>query len=86
LWASLQKSRFAQRHSAPVQGVAGDVTIAISRDDGASFTTIASSVPNNGSFQWVAIAPASTQALIRVSSVNQPGVQDASGGTFRIRR
>lgn len=49
-------------------------------------TTIASSAPNSGSFQWAVTGPASIQALIRVSSVNQPAVQDSSNSTFRIRR
>jgi N-acetylneuraminic acid mutarotase len=67
-------------------GITGNVTIQISRDGGGTYTTIASNMPNSGAFQWTVTGPATTRALIRVSSVSQPAVQDTSNSTFTIRR
>lgn len=68
------------------QGFTGNVRIQFSRDGGASYIQIANNVPNTGTFQWKVTKPATTQALIRVTSINQPNVQDTSDSLFRIRR
>ena len=60
--------------------------IQLSRDGGASFKQIANNVPNAGAFQWTVTKPVTTQALIRVISMNQPNVQDTSDSVFSITR
>jgi hypothetical protein len=66
------------------QSVTGNVKIQISHNGGATYKLIANSVPNTGAFQWRVTKPATTQALIRVISINQPNVQDTSDSVFRI--
>ncbi len=68
------------------QGVTGNVKIQLSRDGGASFKQIANNVPNTGTFQWTVTKPATTQALIRVISMDQPDVQNTSDSVFSITR
>jgi len=57
-------------------GVAGNVNIQLSRNGGSSWTTIFSNVPNNngGSKSWKVKRPQTTQARIRICSVNAPSV------------
>lgn len=66
------------------QGITGNVKIQLSRDGGASYKQIANNVPNTGAFQWKVTKPATTQALIRVISIDQPTLQDTSDGIFSI--
>jgi len=67
-------------------GVTG-VTIALSRDGGASWIeTLASGIANTGSFDWNVTAPATTQALVRVTAADggcNTGT-DASDAVFQI--
>jgi hypothetical protein len=59
---------------------AGDtVRVELSRDGGASWTVLASSAPASGSQAWTATAPATTAAIIRVSSNGALPVAGASG-------
>jgi hypothetical protein len=60
------------------------VKIQISRNGGASYKLIANNVPNTGAFQWTVAKPATTQALIRVISIDQPDVRDTSDSVFSI--
>ncbi|MCI0643626.1 MAG: carboxypeptidase regulatory-like domain-containing protein [Chloroflexi bacterium] len=66
------------------QGVTGNVRLLLSRNGGASYKQIANNVPNTGAFQWTVTRPATTQALIRVISIDQPTVQDTSDSVFSI--
>ena len=62
----------------------GNVKIEISRDNGATWEVIFTTTPNDGVQSWrVAGAPAA-QALLRVSSRNEPVVADASNAPFAI--
>jgi hypothetical protein len=46
---------------------APSVLVELSRDGGASYTTLAAAAPNSGSFAWTATGPATATALVRVS-------------------
>jgi hypothetical protein len=63
---------------------AGDtVAIALSRDGGGSYETLATAAPNTGSFAWTAVGPDAAEARVRVTgngSVSASGV----GGAFAI--
>ena len=65
-------------------GITGQVKIDISRDSGATWNTIVSPTPNNGSYAWTAHGQLTTQARIRVTSLNFPAVADASDADFAI--
>jgi len=51
------------------------VDLAVSRDGGATYTPIAAGEANDGSYDWPVIAPAATQALLKVTA------HDAAGNT-----
>lgn len=61
------------------------VAIDYSTDNGATWTSITSAVNNAGSYSWVVPNLPSTQALIRVSEYNNPGVSDVTDAPFTIR-
>ncbi|HKQ57658.1 MAG TPA: S8 family serine peptidase [Candidatus Eisenbacteria bacterium] len=50
-----------------IGGVTG-VDLEISRNNGGSWTTIATGVPNTGTFAWTVTGPATIQALLRVTA------------------
>lgn len=62
----------------------GNVQIDLSRDGGASFSTIISSTPDDGMEFWPVSPPASTQARIRIASLTFPYVSDTSNSNFSI--
>jgi hypothetical protein len=66
-------------------GVSGKVRIQISRNGGASWTTLFSATVNDGVQNWKVKGPATTQTRLRVSSVTNPGMFDVSDGNFEIR-
>jgi hypothetical protein len=59
-------------------GLTGNVRIEVSRNGGATWTTIISSTPNDGTHTWLVTGPATTQGRIRVKSVTDPTVSDMS--------
>ncbi len=65
------------------QGTSGYVDIALSLDDGKTYTTIASGEIDDGNFSW---NPTTTtlQGLIRISDTLDPTVSDVSNATFTI--
>jgi hypothetical protein len=65
--------------------VVGNVKIDISRNGEATWTTIISSTANDGSETWKVKRPQTTQARIRVCSINAPIVCDTSDANFTIR-
>lgn len=69
-------------------GPGSSVRVELSRDGGATWSDIAASVLNTsstaGSLNWVVTGPETAQALIRVSSVDEPGVADVSDRVFKI--
>jgi hypothetical protein len=66
-------------------GVSGKVKIELSRDGGATWATLFNNTANNGTKNWKVTKPATTQARIRVSSVNSPSVADTSNANFIIQ-
>jgi hypothetical protein len=68
------------------EGIAGSIKIEVSRDGGATYKPIANNVPNTGAFQWTVTRPATTQALLRIVSIDQSNVRDTSDSIFRITR
>jgi hypothetical protein len=65
--------------------VSGKVRIQLSRNGGASWTTLFSATANDGAQNWKVKGPATTQARLRVNSVNNPSVADVSDGNFTIQ-
>lgn len=62
----------------------GNVAIELSRDGGGSYEVLFASTPNDGSQSWLVSGIATTQALVRVSSVDMPSASDVSNGVFRL--
>jgi hypothetical protein len=64
----------------------GEVKILLSHDSGRRFEIIAHAASNTGSFTWKVQGPPTTQALIRVMSVNDSNIKDDSDQVFTIKR
>ena len=62
-------------------GNGGDVHIALSRDNGATWETLFDSTPNDGTESWTVTGPVTTQALVGIS--NSYG-SDASDANFWV--
>ncbi|MCS6784045.1 MAG: Ig-like domain-containing protein, partial [Candidatus Caldarchaeum sp.] len=62
----------------------GTVKIEISRNGGRSWTTIVSSTPNDGSHPWTVRGPLTSNALIRITSNQNPSNSDTSNAAFSI--
>lgn len=66
-------------------GVTGNVRIELSRNGGATFDEVLfASTANDGTENWAVTGAATSQARIRISSVGNPGVVDASNANFSI--
>ncbi len=62
-----------------------DVMIELSTNNGATWITIESSVPNTGTYTWTVAAPdPSDECLIRVTDVDNNIIKDVSDGLFTI--
>jgi hypothetical protein len=65
------------------------VNIDVSRDSGATWSSLAAAIPSsgaaNGTFSWVVTGPPSTTARIRVSWTADPAVSDVGAVDFEIR-
>jgi choice-of-anchor B domain-containing protein len=55
-----------------LRGVPGGVSIELSRNDGATWTTLSADVENVGFYDWTASGPSTPRARIRVSSLARP--------------
>lgn len=64
--------------------VPGNVKIELTRNGGFSYEVIYPSIPNVGLKEWSVTSPATTHALVRVSSVQSPSVSDESNNTHLI--
>ena len=64
--------------------ISGDVRVDLSTNGGSSWSTIIPRTPNNGVAQWIVTGLASTQARLRVLSLDSPSVSDDSNGNFTI--
>ena len=61
----------------------GTVKVELSRNNGTSYTVLAASAPNSGSFAWTVTSPATTTARVRVSSNGTPAASAVSA-TFSL--
>jgi hypothetical protein len=61
-----------------------NVRIQVSRNGGSTWTTLTSSTPNDGSYNWLVTGSTTSSARIRVSWTSNTAVQDASDVNFRI--
>jgi hypothetical protein len=61
----------------PLAAVA-NVKIELSRNGGATFETLFASTPNDGSECWLVTGPTTTQALLRISSTDNPSITGIS--------
>ena len=61
-----------------LRGVAGGVSIDLSRDDGASWTRLIDEAENVGFHDWTGTGEATTSAKIRVTSVARPELSQTS--------
>ena len=59
---------------------AGTVEIDLSLNGGSSYTTLAASAPNSGSFAWTATGPAGAAAIVRVTANGAVPASGVSGG------
>ena len=64
-------------------GIFGNVRIEISRDDGATYQVLFDSVANTGNQTWVVTGPPTSQALIRITSL-EDSVSSVSEYPFTI--
>ena len=63
------------------QSVTGNVRIELSRDDGATWTSLTDDALNSGSLTWQVFGPASNRCLVRVRA---GALSDVSDGLFEI--
>lgn len=67
-------------------GVAGNVRLEYSTNNGENWLTLTSSTPNDGAEAWTVPDRTTSQARFRVISVALPGISDTSDGGFTIRQ
>jgi hypothetical protein len=65
-------------------GLSGNVKLEYSTNGGSTWTTIAASTVNDGTESWTVPNAATTQGRVRVSSVADGGVNDASDSNFTL--
>ena len=83
-WAIGSTQKIQWSHNLPAKSL---VKVEMSRDGGTTYSVIAASVKNgasNGSFNWTVSGPATTQARIRVTSLSDPSISDASNVNFTV--
>jgi hypothetical protein len=61
------------------------VTIELSRDDGANWTSLFANTPNDGNQTWNVTGSETSQARIRIRSRIDPTLEDASDEAFTLR-
>jgi hypothetical protein len=66
--------------------ILGNVSVELSRDGGATWTTIFAGLVNDGAHKWTVTGPATNRARLRVCSTAAPAVCDASDANFVINR
>jgi hypothetical protein len=66
-------------------GLTGKIKIELSRDGGVTWSSLAKATLNDGKQGFKVTGPATTRARVRLTSVAQPQLTDASNGDFRIR-
>ena len=66
-------------------GLIGKIKVQLSRNGGATWTTLVASTANTGSKNWKVTKGVTTQARIRVCSVKRPWICDTSNANFTIQ-
>ena len=64
----------------------GHVSIELSRNAGATWEMISASTADDGAYAWAITGPPTPDAVVRVTSLDDPTVSDASDGVFTIAR
>ena len=65
-------------------GDINDIKIEFSDSNGQTWTDVNSSIPNNGSYDWLIPQVTSQNCLVRVSDVNNADVNDTSDNVFSV--
>ena len=65
-------------------GSSATVRIELSRNGGSTWTSLAASAPNTGSFAWTVSGATTTTARVRVTWTSGTGVSDTSDANFTI--
>jgi hypothetical protein len=65
-------------------GVSGNVKIELSRNGGTTWTVLFANTPNDGAQNWTVAGPATSQALVRISSLSNAAVKDSSNAVFTL--
>jgi len=65
-------------------GIPGNVKIEYSIDNGLSYSTVAASTPNTGTYNWTVPNTPTAQGLVRVSEAATGDPSDVSDGVFTI--
>ncbi len=66
------------------RGVVPNIRLELSPDGGSTWQPIVASIPNSGMFLWTVPAVSTTAALVRISDVRDPSLNDVSDGVFSI--
>jgi hypothetical protein len=61
-----------------LRGIAGGVTVDLSRDDGATWTRLSDEVENVGFYDWTGVGEITSRARVRVSSRTRPELTQTS--------
>ncbi len=61
-----------------------DVKLEVSTNNGAGYSEITASTPNDGTYEWTVDGTASEQCLVRISDPADAGINDVSNANFRI--
>ncbi|TAK56677.1 MAG: hypothetical protein EPO24_10960 [Bacteroidetes bacterium] len=64
--------------------ISGDVKIEISSDNGNTFSTLMNGTPNDEEESWYITGPASTNVLLRISSLSDNTISDNSDDMFTL--
>ena len=74
--APVQGAAYSAGTSIPITwdtaGIGGDVSIAISRDGGKTYTDIVASTPNDGSYNWTVTGPTSVNCMLKIMPLSDP--------------
>src|SRR5262249_52068017 len=62
----------------------GTVSIELTRDGGETWETLFPNTPNDGNEPWTVSGPSCTQCAVRITSLLDPGLQDASATPFSV--